>query len=162
MGTGKTTVGQRVAKSLGYAFVDTDELIAQKAGMSIPEIFATHGEDYFRELETAALDHCCQTRGQVISTGGGIVVREPNRQLLKTGGYVIWLKASADVIYERIKRSKERPLVQTEDPLDTIKRMLKERNSFYKESKDLSIVTDDLTVEETIYGVTESARLALR
>lgn len=161
MGTGKTSVGMRVAKSLGWRFVDTDKLIVKQAGKAIPQIFADSGEKTFREIETEVLEKCAAASGQVISTGGGIVTVERNREILKEAGYVIWLKASPETIYERVRRNRNRPLLQTDDPLATIREMLAVRNSLYEATRDLVIATDDLTMEETCYGVTESARLAL-
>ncbi len=161
MGTGKTSVGMRVAKSLGWRFVDTDRLIVRRAGKSIPAIFADSGEEFFRELETEILRKCAAGSGQVISTGGGIVTLERNREILKDAGYVIWLEASPETIHERVKNNRNRPLLRTEDPQTTIRKMLESRRAFYEAACDLRIRTDDLTMEETCYGVTESARLAL-
>jgi len=161
MGTGKTSVGMRVAKSLGMRFVDTDKLIVKKAGKPIPQIFAESGEELFREMETEVLCKCAGATGQVISTGGGIVTQPRNLEILKGAGYVIWLKSMPETIYERVKRNRNRPLLQTEDPLTTIREMLATRNDLYEAACDLRITTDDLTMEETCYGVTESARLAL-
>jgi shikimate kinase len=161
MGTGKTSVGMRVAKSLGMRFVDTDRLIVRKAGKPIPKIFEESGEGAFREIETEVLRKCAAGMGQVISTGGGIVTLERNREILKEAGYVIWLKASPETIYERVKNNRNRPLLHTEDPQRTIREMLEARREFYAAACDLHIRTDDLTMDETCYGVTESARLAL-
>ncbi len=161
MGTGKTTVGMRVAKSLGLRFVDTDKLIAKNAGKTIPMIFEESGETRFRDLETEVLRACAADSGQVISTGGGIVLREENREILRSSGYVIWLKASPESIYERVKRNRNRPLLQTENPLETIREMLASRQELYEACRDLVITSDGLTMEETCFGVTESARLAL-
>lgn len=161
MGTGKTTVGRKVAKSLGFKFVDTDQLIVKRAGKPIPKIFEEDGEKAFRKIETEVLSECAGKSGQVISTGGGIVTQARNREILRTAGYVVWLRASADSIYDRVKRNRNRPLLKTENPKATIAKLLDERNDFYKESHDLAISTDGLTLEETCYGVTESARVEL-
>jgi len=161
MGTGKTSVGMRVARSLGFRFVDTDTLIVKETGKTIPEIFEESGEGHFRSLESAILRRCAEGEDQVISTGGGIVTREENRALLHEAGYVIWLKTSPEIIYERVKRNRNRPLLQTEDPLGTIRDLLALRKDLYEACADLAIKTDSLTMDETCYGVTESARLAL-
>ncbi len=161
MGTGKTTIGKRVAKSLGFKFVDTDSLIVKKAGKSIPRIFKDSGEDVFRALETEILMECRKKSDQVISTGGGIVTRTENLELLKSAGYVIWLKASPEIIFERVSRNQNRPLLQTRDPEKTIRDLLLQRNDLYAGAQHLSINTDDLTMEETCFGVTESTKLAL-
>ncbi len=161
MGTGKTTIGMRVARSLGFRFVDTDRLVVKMAGKSIPTIFSESGEEAFRALETEALRSCVGSSRLVISTGGGIVTREENRALLKQAGYVIWLRASPEAIYERIRRSRNRPLLQTPDPLQSIRDLLAVREALYESCADLAIRSDDLTVDETCFGVTESAQLAL-
>lgn len=154
-------MGRRVATSLGFTFVDTDEEIEKSARKSIPDIFEESGEDRFRELETEALRSCADQTAQVISTGGGIILREENREILKEAGYVIWLRASPEVILDRVSRSNDRPLLETDDPGETIRNLLDDRYPLYEESADLPITTDDLTLEETIYGVTESARVVM-
>jgi len=161
MGTGKTSVGMRVAKSLGFDFVDTDQLIVEKAGKPIPRIFEDDGEAVFRKMETEILGECLKRENQVISTGGGIVTIEANRKLLKEAGYTIWLQAGPETIFDRVSRNRNRPLLHTEDPKATIVKMLAERNQCYSDSMDLAIKTDELTLEETCFGVTESARIAL-
>ncbi len=161
MGTGKTTVGKKVATSLGFHFVDTDELIAAAAGKSIPDIFADSGEEVFRDFETAVLSKCAENSEQVISTGGGVILREENRQILKSLGYVIWLQASSASIIDRVSRNQDRPLLATDNPSGTVEKLLSERHPLYEAVADLAIMTDDLMIEETVYGVAESARLAL-
>lgn len=161
MGTGKTSVGMRVAKSLGFRFVDTDKLIVKRTGKPIPRIFEESGEEAFRRIETEVLKQCAGGESQVISTGGGIVTREENREILRGAGYVIWLRTSPEVIYERVKRNRNRPLLRTVDPLQTIRDLLESRREFYESCADLAITTDHLTMDETCYGVTESARLFL-
>lgn len=159
MGTGKTSIGKRVAHSLGFTFVDTDELIVKSAGKAITKIFSENGEDYFRELESQILQNCGEHTKQVISTGGGIVLREENRQLLTKIGYVIWLKASAEAILERVSRNQERPLLHTANPLQTIKDLLQQRETLYSSSSDFTIETDELSIDETSFGICESARV---
>lgn len=161
MGTGKTTIGKRVAQSLGFEFVDTDARITRAAGKPITKIFEEDGEDAFRELETKILRECSERSEQVISTGGGIVTQPENRQILETAGFVVWLKASPDTIYERIRHNRSRPLLKTDNPRSTIENLLSERSDLYKASKDLAVTTDGLTLDETCFGVTESARVAL-
>ncbi|MEM9018876.1 MAG: shikimate kinase, partial [Verrucomicrobiota bacterium] len=161
MGTGKTTIGKQVAKSLGLEFVDTDALIARKAGKSIPDIFEEDGEKVFRRFETEVLRECVGKTDQVISTGGGIVTQPENSPLLEEGGYVVWLRAEAETIFERVRRNKHRPLLQVDDPLGTIRGLLEIRDPLYEQAQNLSIRTDELTMDETCYGVTETARLML-
>ncbi len=161
MGTGKTSVGMRVARSLGFRFVDTDKLIVKRAGKSIPKIFEESGEDHFRGLETEVLRECAEREGQVVSTGGGAVVREGNRPILRAAGYVVWLRTSPEIIHERVKRNRNRPLLRTPDPLGTIRELLAAREPLYQSCADLVIQTDQLSMDETCFGVAESARLAL-
>jgi shikimate kinase len=159
MGTGKTSIGRRVAQSLGFDFVDTDEQIIESVGKPIAEIFAEQGEEGFRDLESAVLRSALGGKNQVISTGGGAVLREENRQALAKSGYVIWLNASAEAILNRVSRNQERPLLQTADPLGTIREMLKQREKLYLETADFTIDTDGLSPDETAFGICESARV---
>ncbi len=160
MGAGKSSVGRRVADSLGLYFVDTDDLIVDRAGKPIPQIFADDGEEAFRDLETAVLEACAdEDDGKVFSTGGGIVLRERNRDLLGRLGFVVWLRASEAGIWERVKNNRERPLLQTENPRETIRLMMADRDSLYEDACDIRIDTDDLDLDETAYGIVESARV---
>ncbi len=161
MGTGKSTIGKFSARSLGFRFVDTDDVIVELAGKSIPEIFEEKGEEGFRELETKALSLCADREHQVIATGGGIVTIPENREILKRAGYVIWLKAEPEAIYERVRRNHNRPLLETEDPLQTIKDLLSSRIEYYKETANEEVSTTELTIDEIVHGVTESTRIAI-
>jgi len=159
MGTGKTSIGRRVAQGLGFDFVDTDEQIVAGAGMPIAEIFAERGEEGFRDLETSVLSLAASGQNQVIATGGGAVLREENRKVLAKSGYVIWLNASPEAILGRVSRNQERPLLRTADPLATIREMLKQREPLYSGTADFIIETDGLSPEETAFGICESARV---
>ena len=159
MGTGKTSIGRRVAQSLGFEFIDTDDQIVESEGQAIAEIFSDEGEEYFRQLETQLLQSCGKHRNQVLATGGGIVLREENRKLLTDSGYVIWLKSSAEAILERVLRNRNRPLLHTDDPLQTVKDLLQDRKHLYATTADFTIDTDGLTLDETAFGICESARV---
>lgn len=159
MGTGKTSVGRKIAESLGFQFVDTDELIEKAVGETIPAIFELRGEDSFRDLETEALRSAAAGEDRVISTGGGIVLREENREIIAKSGYCIWLKAGAEAIFERVSGNDNRPLLRTENPKATIERMLAEREPIYEATADLVITTNGLSVDEVAYGVCESVRV---
>lgn len=159
MGTGKTAVGRKVADSLGFQFVDTDQMIEQAAGQPITAIFAERGEAAFRDLETAVLKRAVAGVDQVISTGGGIVLREENREIIARSGYCIWLKASAETIFNRVSGNSNRPLLKTENPRATIESMLLEREPRYRAAADLEISSNNLSVDEVAYGVSESARV---
>lgn len=147
MGAGKTTVGKILARIVGYEYVDTDELVEERTGKAITEIFSERGEDYFRDLETSAIRFITESGGQVVAAGGGAVMREENRNLMEAGGVTVYLKAPAHVIWERVKDSESRPLLKVEDPYGTIERLLKERTPAY-ESADITVDTENLSPEE--------------
>lgn len=160
MGSGKSTIGRDLAHTLSYAQIDTDALIEQRAGKSIPQIFADDGESAFRDLESAVLHTIAddQLQGHIISTGGGIITRPGNRDLLRQLGYVVWLVVSPEEIHRRTSRNKSRPLLNTENPEDTIRTLLAERTPAYHETAHLSIETDNLTFPEVTAGIVDSAR----
>jgi shikimate kinase len=161
MGTGKSSVGRRVADSLGFSFVDTDQIVTDLAGKSIPAIFAEEGEAAFRDWESEALRRCAGSDRQVIATGGGIVTQPRNHELLRQAGYVIWLKASPEIVLRRVARNHDRPLLQTADPLATIRELLDSRLPLYRACAQEEVNTSDLTLDETAHGITESSRVAL-
>jgi shikimate kinase len=158
MGTGKSSVGRLLARQLDYRFTDTDQLVVQLAGKEIADIFATRGEAHFRELESNALRSLAEQERRVIATGGGIVVREENRALLRALGFVVWLTAREEVIFERVARNKKRPLLQTADPQGTIHRMLGERQALYAAAAQWTIDTSDLPHAEVAGAITAEAR----
>ena len=158
MGTGKSSIGRLLAARLHFKFVDTDQLIIKEAGCEIPQIFAERGEAHFRELETAALSSLAQAERRVIATGGGIVVREENRPLLRTLGLVVALTASEEVIFQRVSRNKKRPLLQTPNPRETIAQMLAAREPLYAGAAQFSVDTSDLTHAEVAEAIMEEAR----
>lgn len=159
MGCGKSTIGRRLSQMLGYVFVDIDECIESKAGMPITKIFETRGEELFRQLEAAVIQELCMSdKSSIISTGGGVVTRKRNRRQLKELGYVVWLKVSPETVYERTKRNRDRPLLQTDDPMGKISELLSAREPHYREVADLELDTTDLDVEEIACGILESAR----
>lgn len=146
MGCGKSTVGKNLAKVCNYTFLDTDEYIEEKQKMKISEIFETQGEPSFRDMETDCINEMIATKatGLVISTGGGMAVREENRRLLKQLGTVVFLRVKPETVYERIKGDTTRPLLQCEDPLSKIKTMIAERTPFYEDAADIVIDVDEL------------------
>ena len=159
MGVGKTSVGTRLAKDLSYTFVDVDSLIEADQKMSITSIFAKYGEPYFREVESAVISKVMEGSEQVISTGGGAVIREENRQAFKKAGLVVCLAASPEVIYERIRNETHRPLLQTPDPMAKIKELLDSRAKFYAQA-DVTIDTSDKSVDNVIQAIKERIRHA--
>ena len=133
MGTGKTSLGKLLAEKLGRAFVDIDQKIEQDSKLTIPQIFEIYGEKYFRELEKKAVKEITQRRNLVIATGGGTVKDEENLRLLKSSGVIVCLTTDPEEIFRRTERRGERPMLDNdENRLDTIKKLLAERQKFYK------------------------------
>ena len=144
MGAGKSTIGRRLAARLGLRFFDADiEIEIAHAGMTIPEIFATHGEPYFRDGEARVIARLLDGGPAVIATGGGAVMREETRNRIRDKAVSIWLKADLDVIMKRVRRRADRPLLQTEDPTGTVQRLLDAREPVYV-TADLTIASRDV------------------
>jgi len=148
MGAGKSSVGRCLQRRIGLARFDTDEIVASKFGLSIPEIFSRHGEDRFRERETDVLAELAPAESAIIVTGGGIVLREENVDLIKRLGTVVWLAAEEDTLFERASRRGNRPLLQTESPRKTLSEMLRVRAPLYAKAADFRVDTTTLTHEE--------------
>ena len=150
MGCGKTTVGKNLAKMLEYEFVDTDEAIEHQQGRTISDIFATDGENAFRNMETEYLKNLIKEKSdrQVLSTGGGMAIREENQKLLKQLGLVVYLRAKPQTVYERVKGDTRRPLLQCDDPLAKIKKMLEERGPVYTDTAHHIIDVDEFRQQE--------------
>jgi shikimate kinase len=159
MGSGKSTIGRLVAHSLGFVFVDTDHLIAEVAGMRIPQIFDAEGEAGFRLRETAALQTLSARRNTVIATGGGIVTVPVNLPLLRSLGFVVWLHAEPSTLHHRTMHSDGRPLLRNADPEGTLRTLLEKRGPLYEEVCDMKITTDEFSTEEIAYGLAETARV---
>lgn len=161
MGCGKTTIGKELHRETQLDFTDTDQLIERQTGMSIPRLFEIRGESHFRDLETAILSQWQTDTKEpcIISTGGGIVIRQENRELLKKLGFVVWLKTNVETLYQRISRCTNRPLLQHPDPKSVLTRLMEERNDFYKDTAHLTIDTANLHVHEIAFGILESARV---
>jgi len=147
MGTGKTSAGKLVAKKLGMKYVDTDEVVEENAGMKVSDIFSNFGEPYFRDLEAKAVKQVSERDNQVISCGGGVVLRDENVKNLKRGGPVICLAASPEAVFERVKHETHRPLLKVPDPKERIRELLAERAPHYAKA-DHSIDTTELSVEQ--------------
>ncbi len=156
MGSGKSSVGRTVAEGLGLEFADTDAMIVEEAHRPITEIFADEGEDGFRRRETRALESLTQRQNLMLATGGGIILRERNRQLLRQLGFVVWLTASIDTLAYRVAQNRDRPLLHTEDPKQKLLDLMTTRQGFYEDVADLTVDTTDLTLPETVHGLVES------
>jgi len=148
MGSGKSSVGRLTAHTLHGRFVDTDRLVVERTGRDIPQIFAEEGEAFFREQESAVLRSLLGFRRHVVATGGGIVTVAENISLLKDLGLVVWLTASEEIIWDRVSRNRNRPLLHTENPRATIRLLLERRNPLYENVAHLKIDTTDLTHEQ--------------
>ncbi len=132
MGVGKSSIGRRLASRLAIPFVDADTEIEKAAGMSIPDIFLRHGETAFRSGEARVLARLLDAGPQVLATGGGAFMSETTRQAIKLRGISIWLTAEFDILMRRIsKRKNERPMLQTDNPAETLRRLLAEREPIY-------------------------------
>ncbi len=141
MGAGKSTIGRSLAKRLNKEFFDSDRVIEERTGVDIATIFEIEGEQGFRDREVQVIEELCQMENIVLATGGGGVLREENRKNMKKFGHVVYLCTTAELLYSRIRYDKSRPLMQTENPLDTLKTLLQGRELFYREVSDLIITT---------------------
>ncbi|QUI23818.1 shikimate kinase [Vallitalea pronyensis] len=146
MGSGKSTVGKELSKALDCKFIDMDYEIEHKENRSICDIFNTDGEDHFRKLETHYLQSLLKTDNAIISTGGGVVLKEGNRKLLKAIGKVIFLHADVEHIVKNVKDDTTRPLLQSDDYMKTITDMLESREDKYLSSADIIIQTSGKSV----------------
>jgi shikimate kinase len=150
MGAGKSTIGRRLSVRLRLPFVDADGEIEQAhAGMTIPEIFAAHGEPYFRDGEARVIARLLDGGPAVLATGGGAFMREETRGRIRDKAVSIWLKADADIIMRRVKRRADRPLLQTADPAATVGRLIEEREPVYQHA-DLTIWSRDVPHEKIV------------
>jgi 3-dehydroquinate synthase len=159
MGTGKTSVGIELSRKLGYAFIDTDVLIEEREGMPISLIFKKKGEDYFRQIEQSIVAEVSRKSKVVIATGGGVIKNRTNVDNLGKGGILVWLKADAEIILKRVMlEGGKRPLLDVEEPLNEINKLLAERLKLYEQS-DVSVDTNYITPQETAQEIIEMLAL---
>lgn len=138
MGVGKTTIGRLLAQATGLEFIDCDRELEGRAGASVATIFEVEGEEGFRRREAALLEELTRRRGIVLATGGGAVLREDNRRVLRERGLVIYLQSTVDEIVRRTRRDTARPLLQTENPRARIEQLLREREPLYRQTAHLT------------------------
>ncbi|MEW5786335.1 MAG: shikimate kinase [Pseudomonadota bacterium] len=137
MGAGKTTIGKLLARQRGLEFIDSDHEIVARCGVSIPTIFEIEGEAGFRRREAAVIDELSQRQGIVLATGGGAVLLEENRAHLKDRGTVVYLRCQPQELYLRTRHDKNRPLLQTDDPLGRLKSLFTVRHPLYMQVADM-------------------------
>lgn len=157
-GAGKTTIGKGLARALGRSFIDVDHELERRCGVRVPVIFDLEGEAGFRQRETCAIDDCTRRRGIVLATGGGAVLAAENRRMLHERGLVVYLRARPKDLYARTRHDRNRPLLQTEDPLGTIERLLQVRDPLYREVAHLTVDTGQVPVPHLVNRIVPMLR----
>jgi shikimate kinase len=152
MGAGKTTIGRRLARTLGLEFVDADHALEERTGVDIPRIFDIEGEEGFRRRETGILRELTERAGIVLATGGGAVQSDTNRRLLAARGIVVYLRASVDTQLSRTRQS-DRPLLQTASPRERLQALFDDRSPLYEEVADIVVDTDNGGVERIVADI---------
>jgi len=160
MGAGKSTIGRRLSARLRLPFLDADVEIEAAAGMSIPDIFETHGEAHFRDGEARVIARLLDSGPAVVATGGGAFMREETRNRIRDKAVSIWLKAEAEIIMRRVRRRADRPLLQTPDPAATVDRLLGEREPVYQNA-DITIWSRDVPHEKIVEECIEALHAKL-
>lgn len=150
MGSGKSSIGPLLAEALNLDYVDTDGFIEEEEGRSIPEIFSTFGESYFRSKESEALERILKGNACVVSTGGGIILDSRNVCLMREFGKIIYLKADVDTLYERVKNSTNRPLIQGDNAYRRFRDLFNTRQSIYENAADYVVDTSRLAMDEVV------------
>ncbi len=152
MGSGKSSVGRILSSLTGFSLVDTDQLVARDAGCNISEIFSRHGEPHFRTLETNVLRSLVGRIGLIVSTGGGAILAEENREAMRGIGPVVWLDANMEQLHQRTRHGR-RPLLQTEDPRATLEQLYTMREELYRQAADVRIDSSHLSHKQTAEAV---------
>ncbi len=156
MGVGKSSIGRRLGSRLGVPFVDADTEIERAAGMSIADIFARHGEAAFRSGEARVIARLLNGGPQVLATGGGAVMNEATRALIKERGVSIWLSAELDLLMRRIsKRKAERPMLQTDDPAGSLRELMATREPIYAQA-DITVQSRDVPHDAIVTEIIEA------
>jgi len=160
MGAGKTTVGRRLAKRHGLVFMDTDQEIEARSGAPIPTIFDLEGEEGFRKRESRAISEVMGRTGHVITTGGGAIVRAENREMLRSG-FVIYLDADPEQLWQRLKNDTSRPLLsRSADPRATLIALHAERDPLYREIANLIVPTTRASVSVVMRAIDQGLHQA--
>ncbi|MCO5107823.1 MAG: shikimate kinase [Burkholderiaceae bacterium] len=153
MGSGKSTVGRRLASRLQRRFVDADKVLEERCGVPISTVFELEGEEGFRRREAALLDELTREPSVVLATGGGVVMRDANRRLLAERGFVVFLQASLADLWQRLRRDRARPLLQTDNPRERIAQLLALREPLYREIANLTVVSARQPVDELVADI---------
>lgn len=154
MGTGKSSTGKDLSRELGLSFQDTDKLVESSENKSISEIFEINNEEYFRQKEMEALIEASKLENVVVATGGGIVEKEDNRDILEREKNVIFLDSSIERQFEKTKDSNKRPLLNDANKIDILRKLYEKRRLFYENTSDLKISMDGLEKSEVIKKIT--------
>ncbi|MFZ2726792.1 MAG: shikimate kinase AroK [Methylococcaceae bacterium] len=155
MGAGKTTIGRQLARTLKLPFYDSDKAIEESTGVDIPTIFEFEGEEGFRDREQKMLAQLTKMEGIVLATGGGAVLREENRKLLQSNGFIVYLQCSVERILERTRRDTQRPLLQTENPKERVETLFVQREPLYLACADFKIDTGVLQSKAVVTAILE-------
>ena len=153
MGAGKSTIGRQLARTLNLEFIDSDRNIEARTGVDIPLIFELEGEEGFRKREQEIIDYLTRRPGIVLATGGGAVLSSINRQHLSSRGQVIYLRTSVEQQLQRTARDRNRPLLQTENPEQTLQELMQIRDPLYREVADWTIETDGCRVHDVVQKI---------
>src|SRR4051812_40417678 len=160
MGAGKSSIGRKLAQRLNLHFVDADGEIEQAAGMTISEIFSTHGEPYFRAGEARVIARLLDGGPQVLATGGGAFMNADTRAAIRAKGISVWLRATLEVLNRRIKRRGDRPLLKNADPVETLRKLIEERDPVYAEA-DITVESRDVPHETIVDEILEGLRIRI-
>jgi shikimate kinase len=155
MGAGKTTVGRRLAAKLGRHFVDSDQEVEKAAGMSIEDIFKLHGESDFRAGEAKVIARLLREEDTVLGTGGGAFINPETRSLIKQSAVSVWIKADFEVLFARVSRRPKRPLLKTENPRETLRKLIELRYPIYAEA-DITVVSRDVPQDQVAAEVVDA------
>lgn len=161
MGSGKTSLGRRVGPKLGLEFIDLDEELERRCGVEVAVIFDIEGESGFRQRESALLAEIAAGRGQLIATGGGSVLDEENRRVIRASGGVIWLKTSVSQQIRRLERDKRRPLLAAPDRRRRLTEMAKQRNPIYRDLADIVFESRNLSLPRMAASLERTIRVLL-
>jgi shikimate kinase len=155
MGAGKTTVGRRLATRLGRHFVDSDEEVERAANMTIPDIFAAHGEADFRAGEARVIARLLRDNDIVLGTGGGAFINPETRELIKAGSISVWIRAELDLLFHRVARRSNRPLLKTANPRETLKGLIEARYPIYAEAH-VTVESRDVPQDQVAEDIVEA------